>query len=342
MNQEYWYMSKDESLMLKGIAILMMIFLHLFNQIDNVALCSPIIFIGEEPLVYILRKACNPVPVFMILSGYGMYLVTIKGDNHRWTRLLKLMIHYWIITLIFVGIGHSIDPERYPGNYTNIVQNITGYQTTYNDEMWFLMPFILVSIATPLIINVLNRNKWYYNIMFALILYFAAAKCEGLFGSFLRNNHGLLILLNSLILLFNFVLGVEAARHKFFTRLKAKLQSVSHIRIYTFFVIIGLILFQFVFSYNVFYSFCLIAGILMLQIGQSFKNILVRLGNNSMNMWMIHTYFCYYMFKDFIYGFEYPIIIFIVLTAISYISSIIINQLTAPIGYLVTRCMPAK
>lgn len=56
-------MTKNETQIIKGLAILLMIFLHLFNhntsQLEN--LYSPIIYIGSIPLVEILSRASNPV-----------------------------------------------------------------------------------------------------------------------------------------------------------------------------------------------------------------------------------------------------------------------------------------
>lgn len=110
-------MTRQQSQMMKGVAILLMISLHLFNQEGNVALCRNLLFIDGTPLVLILSRASNPVAFFLILGGYGLYRVYEKGDKHRWSRLAKLMIHYWIILLIFVTIGHFIRPAAYPGSF---------------------------------------------------------------------------------------------------------------------------------------------------------------------------------------------------------------------------------
>lgn len=53
-------MSKEESLIVKGVAILMMLYLHLFNQMTNVAICDNMIFIGNMPFTYILSRATTP------------------------------------------------------------------------------------------------------------------------------------------------------------------------------------------------------------------------------------------------------------------------------------------
>ena len=57
---------------MKGIAILLMLFYHLFNQMRYVDLCDCLIYIGDAPAVYILSRAANPVAFFLVLGGYGM------------------------------------------------------------------------------------------------------------------------------------------------------------------------------------------------------------------------------------------------------------------------------
>lgn len=94
-------MSKAQSTQLKGIAILMMLFLHLFNHWTP-GEYAPWFFIGERPLVYILSRACNPVGIFLMLSGYGLHYsythhsLTTKGQIKRLLR-----IYIYIIGLSF-------------------------------------------------------------------------------------------------------------------------------------------------------------------------------------------------------------------------------------------------
>lgn len=71
-------MSKEYTGYLKGIAILLMVYLHLFNDADNVRSLGYLISIVDKPLVYYLSRLCNPVPFFLILSGYGLYATYSK------------------------------------------------------------------------------------------------------------------------------------------------------------------------------------------------------------------------------------------------------------------------
>lgn len=123
-------MTRDQTQIFKGVAIILMLFLHLFNYTANVDLCHNIFFINGKPLVSYLVGAANPVAFFLILGGYGMYKVWEKGDRHRWTRVFKLYLHYWIILAIFLIIGHFLNPDLYPGSISDLLSNITTYSTT--------------------------------------------------------------------------------------------------------------------------------------------------------------------------------------------------------------------
>lgn len=70
--------AKSKTTELKGIAIFMMLFLHLFNQAENVDLCTTTgITVGGESLVLFLSHGMGPVSLYLFLSGYGLYY------NHR-------------------------------------------------------------------------------------------------------------------------------------------------------------------------------------------------------------------------------------------------------------------
>ena len=74
-------MSKEYTSYFKGIAILMMLFLHLFQHLEWDASLNCLLYVGEVPLVYYIARICNPVPFFLILSGYGLYAVYTKSGE---------------------------------------------------------------------------------------------------------------------------------------------------------------------------------------------------------------------------------------------------------------------
>ena len=85
--------SKDNSSALKGIAILFMIFAHLFNRLEFCNLSFPLLYIKGEPLIHYMIFAMNPVDFFITLSGYGLYYTFSQGRKNNFKRILKLYIH---------------------------------------------------------------------------------------------------------------------------------------------------------------------------------------------------------------------------------------------------------
>lgn len=329
-------MTRQQSQMMKGVAILLMIFLHLFNQEANADLCNNLVYINGLPLVFILSRAANPVAFFLILGGYGLYRVNQKGDRHRWSRILKLMIHYWVILLIFIVLGHFIRPDRYPGSLSAIISNISCYSTTYNGEMWFLLPYVVLSAFAQYLFRLMAKFRALTVIAVTFFIQLCTSFCISRYGSsFLFNNMWAYNPLLVLHLLFNFSLGAMAARTNFFEKLYKKCTDRrNECKVIACVGIMCLVTINCVFKYNYFYAFAIITCLLFIPMASPFKLILTKLGDNSMNMWMIHTWFCYYLFHNFIYSFSYPIVIFAILTILSYLSSIIVNSITMPIERL--------
>lgn len=336
-------MDKQDSQILKGVAILLMIFYHLFNREGNVDLCTNLIYIGSEPLVSILARASNPVAFYLILGGYGLYCVWRKGDKNRYARVIKLVIHYWLTLAIFVTIGHMLKPEVYPGSWLKVLSNVTCYQTTYNGEMWFLLPYLVLSLSAPYIFRFYTRFKARWIVAATLLIYIATCFCISRYGaSFLYHNYWIYNPLLVLHLLFNFSLGALAARADFFGRMRRWLRGKTLSGALTWGGVIALVTISCVFKYNFFYAFGVISCLACAPMGAPVKRILCKLGDQSMNMWMVHSWFCYYLFKEFIYSFSYPLLIFAVLTVISYICSLMLNRLARPIeSLLLTRAQIA-
>lgn len=92
-------MAREDSKMMQGVAILMMIFYHCFNPND--------IHEAFSPVLQTFASVNNPVPLYTLLSGYGFYKVyqRRKKDLHRVSRCLKLYSIYWMTMTTFLLIG---------------------------------------------------------------------------------------------------------------------------------------------------------------------------------------------------------------------------------------------
>ena len=102
-------------------------------------------------------------------------------------------------------------------------------------------------------------------------------------------------------------------------------------------VLIALVVFRCCFETGAFHTLYVAAFIIMFVKAPRPKVLdafLMEMGRHSTSMWFVHTYFCYYLFHDWIYGFQYPIVIFLVLLACSYVSAVVIDWINANVKKL--------
>lgn len=321
-------MSKETSTILKGIAILMMLFYHLFNRTNINELCTPLIMIGDTPLVHYLSQACYPVPFFLILSGYGLtylYRHNRLGIRSESLRLFKLYIHYWIVLLIFMPIAYCLYPTIYKYDILHIIGNITAIRCNYNGEVWFLFPYAIISLTAYPIINYLyqlnGKIKIFFTITFYIIFFMIAKYMSFCLSDNLSINIIQQQFIYYVILIFYFVLGVLL--YKMLE--KKSLYTFHKQKIYIMLIICLIIIKSFFKITNIvdgIYALLFIILFLNIPLHKYIARILYEIGRCSMPMWMTHTFFCAYLFPNFIYGFKYPLLIFIVLVTVSYLTAI--------------------
>lgn len=325
-------MTKEQTNILKGIAILMMLFLHLFNGSNLTDVCEPLLFIGSTPLVHIISKACNPVGIFLMLSGYGLSYTYFRGKlsfNGQEHRLLKLYIHYWIILLIFVSIGSFVRPEKYPGSLSDIIMNVTSISNSYNSETWFLFPYALLSLTSVWIFKCIDKLGCVKSIIITWILYMISCYITSRYIAVNKAyTEWYTYIITYFNVLFSFVIG--AVFHRQVEKGKGSIPFLHTHKLMTFTILMTLIIINFFISSAAtayIFEFSYIFLLLHLTFNGITKRFFTAMGKQSMVMWLTHSFFCYHIFHDFIYGFRYPLVIYVVLIIISYVVSI-------PISYI--------
>ena len=322
-------MSKDKSLELKGIALIMMLWCHFYitgNQYELYYLCNW----KEFNLFRFLGGACTPVVIFVTLSGYGLYYVFERGDKHRYSRILKLFIHYWVITLIFMTIAHFLsDKEKYPGNIIDIILNLTAFKTTWNRECWFLFPYSILALSYPLIFKFMRNNELLLSVI-SLFLFLISGFIISRFGNggsisnpFINN----IVQIGFMFL--PFMIGALSSKYNIFTKLTNKIRSLTDKWIFLLLFIL-LVIIKCYISSSVFtpiYGFLFISLYLLIYLNSKFL-ILRFIGEHSMNIWMIHTWLMVYIFPDYFYVFKNPILILFFVLIACIIVSMIINIIT--------------
>ena len=314
-------LSKDKSTLIKGIVIIMMVFLHLFNG-NHTDLCTNLLYIGDEPFAKWLSKACGPVDFFLLLSGYGLaYTYDHRGISfaQQVKRIFKLYIHYWIVLLIFVSVGCFMYAERYPGDWNTLILNVIGWETSYNGEMWFLFPYGFICLLSPWLFYVMRRIGYIKALMITALIHVLTCYLISRYGTtFLYGNQLVYMPILILHLLYAFTVGTVfyQYRNRFKSCISSRVAIVSVCFVVALVAFIDSAVVYMLYVPLMVFLFCQISYPKWMEIA------LLELGRKSMPIWMIHTWFCYYLFQSQIYSLKYSVLILGGVILISYLTAI--------------------
>lgn len=338
-------MTRTDSIQLKGIAILMMLFLHLFNTPERVALCDTYIrFPDGQPLVYVLsRVAAWCVPVYIFLSGYGLAARAERGDygfSSAVCRLVPLYVHYWVVLLPFVAIGCWLKPQVYPGSAEELLLNMAGWSCSYNHEWWFLLPYVVLALLSPFLLYALrahgstaSHTGW---LAAAVVLYLLSDILYRLYAPWI-DRCAVLNLADEVAQLFlMFLCGALSRIHHIPSRFAARAESclgrwtrmVSVLVLLLLCVLrmsVGWVLPNPVFAYLFMLLYRVIRPCRPLP-------FLMAMGRQSTSLWLCHTFFAYYLFSPFVYSFRHPILIYPVLVLLSWVASVPLTRISSAIS----------
>ncbi len=316
------YISKEQSTRLKGFAILIMLYLHLFNHYEPQVSSLGTLF--GQPLYQRLAYFCNIcVGLYIFISGYGLYIVRHKGGHLR--RVGRLYRQYLLVFALFVPAAHCINPARYGFRWTEFVGNLTGVSVTYNEEWWFLLPWSALALLSPYLMRQIDRRPWWLVLAVTGSLHYTITACNILYADFmpfLYDHRWLMQLINIPFLSFMFAVGALTAKHNVFGRFAHyTARWGSKRQLYLCLLLLLLIAFRLCVTKTYLAPFIIVPFALIvttLTYPRPVSRLLEALGRASTGMWLVHTFFCTYLFHDFIYAFRYPPLILLVLTSLSY------------------------
>ena len=318
--------SKEQSLRLKGIAILMMLYLHLFNRMSLVQQCECFFYIGDVPFVHWLSRAANPVWLYLFLSGYG-YSVKRKTVKEVLPSIFNIYLHWWVVLLFALPLGLLFNPSRF--NLSEIWGNISAWNPTYNSELWFLFPFVLLILLQKSIFCLLDKigNKLYLALVLLTYLF-----CLFVFSAYGEDSvkeysRFLWILLMVLYMFVPFSIGILFSNNKH-KILNVKTISNIKLSLALAFVVIVKCFLTGIWDilYQIPFFLCFVILCSNISYPEILGNMLKQLGKHSQSMWFIHSFICYHIFSEQLYSLRYPYVIFVALVIISYLIAIFVDK----------------
>lgn len=312
---------------LKGIAIVMMLIHHLFSFPEKVLPPSIVYYlipgVPIERYLGLMCKLC--VPVFLFLSGYAFYIIGIKDKLYYLKKIFSFYKNYWFVFIIFVPIGFLFFSEikQSPFKTEDIILNFIGISSSFNKEWWFVEVYILMVSSLPLI-NKLRSKPTYLFVLSLLIL---------LLGFYWNTSHYRFLKHLSNILIWSqpFIMGYILGRLDMYSLIGkiTQFKLTQKILVYIFFISSFLLLFHLLNYTGLFIVtpfFIMLSMVVIKKSGHLCESVLVFLGVNSMNIWLTHSFLCYYYFQYYIYLPKLSILVFLNLLFSSILVSIALSK----------------
>lgn len=336
--------TKRDSKMLKGVAILAMLMLHLFCRRDNLPY-TPLLWIGDTPLIYyfgLFGDIC--VAIYCFVSGYAHYMQSSKTElRHRWKRLLRFLIPFWVIAAVFSVIGIFTGNPAIPASVKEFLLNCLTIKNSYNGAWWYANTYILLVALQPLSRKFVERcPAWavlltsfaFYTVGYG-IRFWGWGSCRSTVLSWIITHIGLLG-----TSYFPYIIGMLFCKKQVVAALRQRLASVkaSNICIFTGVTFAGMIVVHGLIP-PLFVAFITATVTIILlcicPLPVWLTNLLCYFGEHSTNIWLVHMFFYGSLFHGIVFCLKYPIPVLLLLIAFSLASSYVIKWLSRPILKLV-------
>ncbi len=336
-------MSKSESNIAKGIAIIFMYLHHLFGDIDKWTDNQIQSWFLDESLavsVCVTLKIC--VSIFVFITAYGISRsMSDKVDKGKSninqyvnSRLIKLYSGFWFIYIVaritgFMGrsatdIYGEFGLERISYVIIDFFGLARFFDTpTFCSTWWYMSLAIVIIILIPVL-------RVVYKKFGGIILILSVLMLPSILGWNGENK------VRIYYYLLTCVLGIIAAESNWFEKLRSVVKdrkicsavlNVVTVAMLGFTILVRIKIGADSFTITYALGALIICTLSFFCINKIVivNSILEKIGEHSMNLFLIHTFFYSYYFKEYIYMWKYPVLILIVLLIVTMLASIVIE-----------------
>lgn len=337
-------MKVKDSQIIKGIAILLMYFQHLYSTTSRYEEFGLTGLIGSASIVELIAVACHVcVCLFVFVTAYGIAIQEkehlynrdsyIKNSIRRYSELLKQFAAVFLI-LLFLSYIFNLEygaaeawGESQISRIIGILCNATGmagvFQVSwFSASWWYLSLAILLIFMVPVLHIAVRKLGPYASVFLSL---------------FLVQSFGLDTVRDGLPrYLIVAVAGIIFAEHNIFERTEHYIETKKGLGYFLVAVILIAIPVTAVMKSHMQSKYLLdaVMAVLVIELTQlcikkipCLNTVLAFIGKYSLYMWLIHSFFTKYWFQEFTYSFKNIWVIFFVLVGITLFISICLSKL---------------
>ena len=344
--------TKSDTKIMKGIAICLMLWFHLFACPERAAgdmFVSLLSFENINLAEYLGSFGEISAALLALLFGYECYERSKEApDINALVKcsLSELFRTFWTVFLVCFPVLAYIRRAMRSLLIHETVYNFLGLSTTFNEDWWFVLPFAVMLILFPIIKRFLNRarSSLYIDLLVLVVLNTIIVYVIPVIITFpafetLAESIFWTITQRVLNILPAYIIGCVFARYDILSEIKEKLGNSILWRIAAVLGICAVFLVHFCnYKYYDFVNaglFIVFTAVLlptkpMILLGKVFE----KLGEESTYMWLVHSFFCYYWMPKLTYMPKYSPLIFLWLLLLSFVSAKIIRLIRKYFGVL--------
>lgn len=296
---------KEETLFIKGFAIILMITLHCFSgkQWYNTTLLMN----DNYSLIYFMKTLKICVGIYVFLLGYGYNFSKFKDFAYSLHHVKQLLTIYFIVLFFF-----TIPFCDFKINISTIILNIFGLDSNLSWVNWFIYFYIYSMIMLPLICRIINKRPCFYGGVLIICSYLIECVIHSFFLK--DKNRLIMAIYNCFLYTPLLIFGYVFAKEKIFEKVTIKINKVKLLFVKSLFTIVIVFIFKykisslygfhFDFIYVPIIVFCLL---IIPNVYDVYKqkynkkkafaffsilyNFMLCLGSYSVWMWFVHALF---------------------------------------------------
>lgn len=329
------FLEREHSDALQGIAVLFMVFHHLFDFPERISVPYSLVLVSFESVLASFGRIC--IPMLAFLSGYGFTrkfdLLEYSGEKvtilycykNMAKSILSFFCKYWIVFAVFVTYGLIV--KIYPFDARAFFKSLFGFNDFYNREWWYVANYLILLAAFPVLYFFLSLLRKSIPKAVNLLLWVSLIAAGTVY---LR-----LVSLVALLMVFlAFLLGMVFEGHSLPDRLIAVMKDSDVLK-----TIIGITVFCLVFiikakfitntAYDHFWGALLVLSLALViktkWMTASLDHVLRFLGKYGIYIWLTHTFFAYYYFQKLTFWPYYSWLVYIWCILLSTASGVLLE-----------------
>lgn len=321
--------SKNQSSIIKGLAIILMVIHHTFAFPDRISNVNyiPIIFNIDR---YIAEFGRICVFMYLFLSGYGLFYCAERDNGITYKniidRVIKLLSKYWLIIFLFIPVGIILGV--YSFNINQFLMNFFTLSYSYNQEWWFINTYILLILSFPIVYKIIKYKSYIKVIILSLIISFTSIGIDFIMPSI---DSILFIKIIRLVCIYQlyFITGCIFCKYKVMDLIYNFVNSkgINKINNYVILVIICMLIRQITSILDFIIGPIFIFSSMMIINKLKIEKLFLFMNKHSTNIWLTHSFLCYYYFQDIVFMPKYAILIIPWIMILSVCLSFIINKI---------------